>query len=285
MRRTILLTALSIAIGAVSAHATTVITPSSMGNWSLFTTDNASNTPGSGSGTGTAAIGTAPVVQTDGSGSVQLATGPNHGDESAQLRDSGEAGTLLTALTTLSYSTYTTASNGGTPPGVSVSQDTYLKFYLSNGDEIIFEPTYGDGGDVANPNGSQAVPAFDTWQNWDLLKGMWYSDNGDFGTGPGSNSVSWQTIIADEGSGVTIVNPSSTLGGVRIAVGFASAGNDFNSYVDDFTIGTAAGSATYNFEPDSVTAVPLPASAWSGLALLSGLALFGGVKRLRQLHA
>jgi hypothetical protein len=248
-----------------------------MGNWSLFTTDNASNTPGSGSGTGTAAIVSPPPTPTDGTGSVQLATGPNHGDESAQLRDSGESGTAIDALTTLSYSTYVTASNDSPP-----SQDTFLKLYLSNGDQIIFEPIFSDGNDVVNPNGSQPAPAFNTWQNWDLLKGMWYSDLGNFGTGPGSNSVSWQTIEADEGAGVTIVNPGpGPLGGVRIAAGFASATDNFNVYVDDFSIGTAAGTTTYNFDPAAVSAVPLPKSAWAGLALMCGVGLVRGAKRMR----
>jgi hypothetical protein len=39
-------------------------------------------------------------------------------------------------------------------------------------------------------------------------------------------------------------------------------------YVDDFS--------------ESVSSVPLPASAWSGLALLGGLGLLGGVKRFRK---
>ncbi|HEY1684324.1 MAG TPA: hypothetical protein VGG19_06150 [Tepidisphaeraceae bacterium] len=40
--------------------------------------------------------------------------------------------------------------------------------------------------------------------------------------------------------------------------------------------------AGFNIEARVDTVVPLPASAWSGLALLGGLAAFGGFKRLRK---
>jgi hypothetical protein len=280
MRGIVLLAAFSWAIGATLSFAdTVVVTPSNMGNWSLFTTDNANyGTPGGGSGTGTAQINS---NQPDpnivpAAGSVQLATGANHGDESAQLRDAGDwVGTKLSALTTLSYDTYATASNE-TPP--AVSQDTFFILYVSNGDRLVFEPIYSDGHDVTNPNGAQATPALNTWQSWNLLKGMWYSDN--FG-GPGDQALSWTQILADEGANATIADDTSHgLGGIRFTVGEGSATDNFNVFVDNFAIGTAAGTSTYDFEPSA--AAPLPATAWTSLGLLGGLAAFGASKQLRK---
>ena len=282
MRRLSFLAALAFAMGAASVYANTVlVTPTSMGNWSLFTTD-ASIIPGTGSATDTAAIVTGPSdPNTDGSGSVLLATGPGNGDHSAQLRDSTDwVGTKVSDLTTLSYSTYVTASNQSPP-----SQDSWLDIYIDNNndgvydDRLVFEPIYSDGGDVTNPNGPEAVPAFDTWQTWDLLKGMWYSDN--FG-GPGANALTWSQILTDEGPDATIVDDTPDgLGGIRFTVGEGSTTDNFSVNVDDFTIGTASNTVKYNFEPGA--AVPLPASVWSGIALLGGLGLIGGYKRLRQM--
>ena len=144
-------------------------------------------------------------------------TGSN-GFQSAQLRNSSWAGTAIADLTSLGYSTYATAWNG--------SQDTYMTIYLSNGDRLQFEPTYsrlaaGNG----NPN-PQADPALNTWQTWDALNGMWYSDN--FG-GPGSNAITWTTILTDEGPGVTIAtDTANTLGGIRIAAGFGLTDDNFD---------------------------------------------------------
>jgi hypothetical protein len=59
------------------------------------------------------------------------------------------------------------------------------------------------------------------------------------------------------------------IGGIRLTAGLAGAGDNFNTYVDNFTIGTAANTITYNFE-----AVPEPSSAallGIGLAAVVGM--------------
>jgi hypothetical protein len=286
MRQVALLSVLACVACAGSLYANTVVvTPNSMGNWSLFTTDNVNyGTPGGGSGTGTAAINSNqpdPNVLPD-AGSVQLATGSNHGDESAQLRDSKDwVGTKLSSLTTLSYDTYATASNA---PAGQVSQDTFFILYVNDSnapggvDRLFFEPIYSDGGDVTNPSGDEDVPTLNTWQNWNLLDGMWYSDA--FG-GPGAGALSWSQIMADEGSDATISDDTDHgLGGIRFTVGEGSPGDDFDVFMDNVSIGTSAGTTTYDFEPNAT--VPLPSAAWSGMALLGGLGLIGGLNRRRR---
>ena len=60
---------------------------------------------------------------------------------------------------------------------------------------------------------------------------------------------------------------------LRLAKG--SPTDNFAVNVDAFSIGTAAGTTTYNFDPNPA-AVPLPATAWGGMALMGLL----GVARL-----
>jgi len=268
----------TVATCSMAMASSVSVTPSNMGNWSLFTTDNANyGTPGGGSGTGTAAISAGPAGS---GGGAELATGPGHGDESAQLRNATDwVGTNINDLTTLSYSTYATASNA-TPP--SASQDSFFIMYLANGDRLFFEPIYGDGGDVVNPNGNQPAPVLNTLQSWDLLKGMWYSDN--YG-GPGSGALSWSAMLALENAAgsTTIVNAPAGLGGLRITVGEASTTDNFDVFIDNFSIGTETSTKTYVFGPDVGSPVPLPASAGMGLVMLAGLgAVFAFRKRMAR---
>ena len=212
--------------------------------------------------TATTEMVTGPATPPLGTGSARLATGngTTGGDGGAEIRNTGYVGLALSEITALSYSTYATAWNGQQLP--------YLVLYLSNGDRMTFEPTYSP---------TQGAVTLNTWQTWDALAGMWYDDlhNGN----PGVDSViSWNDMLAANLS-ATIVNQSGNgLGGIRISTGFASADNQFNTYVDNFTINDT----TYNFEPAAAT--PLPAT----LPLLAtGLGAMGllGLRRRRKAAA
>ncbi len=111
--------ALAVALGwsGQAGAAIETVTASNMGAWSLSATQSLSNASG---GHGTADIVSGPATPPLGTGSAHLATASGYGDESAQLRYSGATGVNVNDLTTLSYSTYTTASNGGTPAGTTV---------------------------------------------------------------------------------------------------------------------------------------------------------------------
>ena len=74
--------------------------------------------------------------------------------------------------------------------------------------------------------------------------------------------VSHSTANANPGTGIqslatyesfepdaTIINPSTGPGGVRLAVGFASPTDKFDSNVDAVVVGVNGVSTTYDFEP------------------------------------
>ena len=249
------------------------VTPSSMGTWAFYSTDS-SGAINTGSATG--GMVTGPGSPPLGTGSANFQTGAGAGDGSEQLRNSDWAGTRLDALTSLSYSTYATSFNGSQLPFVNL----YLNFGtgITRDDRLWFEPTYssaGAGNGNANP---QADVAQNTWQNWNMLKGMWYSDNE---AGPGSAAITLAAYLALHPDATIINDPGQGgLGGIRIASGFSSPGDNYNTNVDAFTIGTAAGTTTYNFEAGS--AVPEPSSliVWSLIGLSIGVA---GWRRRRRI--
>jgi hypothetical protein len=186
------------------------------------------------------------------------------------MRNSSWAGTKVSALTSLSYSTLATAWNGQQLP--------YLTIWLDrNGDSVRddrlwFEPAFSEA-DAGNGNPSpQADAALNVWQTWDALGGMWYADSM---PGPGSNAFTIAEYLAVPANiNATIINDASQgIGGIRVTSGFASAGNNFNAYVDNFTIGTAGGATTYDFELQAAV-VPEAGS----LAIWSVIALIGGAK-------
>ncbi len=250
-KRIIALSAVGLLSCAAVASAVEV-TPGNMDGWAFYKTDTSVTY---GAGDATAEMVNGPSTPPLGTGSAHFNTGSD-GFQSAQLRNSDWAGTVLSDLTSLAYSTYATAWNG--------SQLPYLTLWLSNGDRLWFEPDYSS----TNFGRGQAAPTLNSWQSWDALGGYWYSDNF---FGPGSGAVTWSTILAAEGAGVTLVNDPAGRGGIRIASGFASSGDMFDANVDAFTIGTAAGTTTYNFElspaatPDGGSTVMLLGSALTGL--------------------
>ena len=109
---------------------------------------------------------------------------------------------------------------------------------------------------------------------------MWYSDNQ---FGPGADAVTFATYLAANPSATIINDAAQGIGGIRVATGFASPGDNYNTYVDNFTIGTDAGEVTYNFEPldNGVVPEPMTLAVWSVLSLC-GSAVAWRAKR-RQL--
>lgn len=258
--------------GSVDA-ATIVVTPGNMDGWAFYVTDS-TGIVGTGSGTGAMVDGPAtPPLPT---GSAHLAPPAGNGDESVQLRNSGWAGTRIDALTSLGYSTYATAWNGQQVPYLTIWLDTDGDG--ARDDRLWFEPDYSSA-TAGNGNPSpQPGTALDTWQTWDALGGMWYSD---IHAGPGSGAITLATYLALEPDATIINDAFQSIGGIRIATGFASPGDNFDANVDAFIIGTAAGTTTYNFELTEPAAVAEPDIAMFALVLTLSLVTLG-LRRSRQ---
>jgi len=265
-------------IGAVAVATTsavfasiTTVSPSNMGNWTFYTLGSGGLNTGSGAYGMEIGPGTPPL----GTGSAYMTTPTSAGDEGVQLRSSGFVGTKLSDLTTLSYSTYASASNA-TPP--DASQDTFFVLYVDTDgvagydDRLFFEPTYSSAG-AGNGNPSpQADPVLNQWQNWNLLTGMWYDDNATLASGPGSNAKTWSDLIGALPTGTAITSDDGNgAGGIRISIGQASASDNFDVNVDNFIVGVSGTDTTYDFEPDSAGVVPeAPAIAiWGLLSLVT----------------
>lgn len=234
---------LASALAVSTAHAV-VVAPGNMNGWTYYTTDSsgALNT-----GSGTADFVTGPATPPIGVGSGHLQTPAGGGDQSVQARLQGFAGTPLASLTSLSYSTYVTQWNGAQVPYLTVWLD--LDGNGSRDDRLWFEPTYSDGGYGNGNPFPQAPVALNTWQTWNVLQGMVYNDNGP--SGPGANAVQFSTYLTANPT-ATIIDAAPGVGGIRLATGFASASDNFNTYIDNFTIGVAGIDTNYDFEPAAI---------------------------------
>jgi len=285
MKRSTFTLTLSLALvvfaSSLAQAATVQVTPGNMGTWAFYSTDS-SGAINTGSNTGQMVNG--PATPPLGTGSANLQTASGGGDGSEQLRNSDWAGTPLSSLTTLSYSTYATSIGGDQLPFLNL----YINYTggTARDDRLWFEPVYSSAtAGNGNPYAPQGPIALNTWQTWDTIHGMWYSDNGvpngNAGpNGPGSNAITLQafeaafplaTIINDPGQG--------GLGGIRIASGFSSPSDNYNTNVDAFSIGTAGGTTTYDFNLQSV---PEPASlALAGIGFF-GLGTFAVARRWKR---
>ncbi|MGH7045790.1 MAG: PEP-CTERM sorting domain-containing protein [Stellaceae bacterium] len=277
--RTALAAISAVLVSTSAARADVVVTPLNMGSWAFANSDGngvIGNNP-----TGVGQMVTGPATPPAGIGSANLATGngTSGGDGAEVLSTTAYAGTLLSDLSALTYHTYDTLNNG--------QQFPYLSIEIATGnvtdpeDILFFEPPYQtpSTGNPSLPNQGDTV--LNEWQSWNALEGGWWDNNGV--GGPGDGVVSLATIEAAYPD-ATIENYSSELtppdglGGIGFNVGFASATDQFNGYVDDFTIGIGGANTTYDFEP----AIPAPEP---GTIALLGAALFWlgaiGVRRQR----
>lgn len=266
---------LALAVGVLSAASamagTVVVTPTNLGNWAPYSTNSSGiiNT-----GTNTADFVVGPGSPPLGAGSAHFEVPTGNGTGSAQLRFTvPTTGILLSSITELKYSTFVPTAadfNGQQVPWLTLWVATDGTNY---DDRLRFEPTYSP---------AQGPITTGTWQQWDGLTGKWYDDNSTLGSGPSvASAVSWSDLITALGPTATLINdPTQGIGGLRIASGFSSAGDHYNTNVDEFILGTTAlGTTTYDFEKTSAAPVPLPAAAGVGFSMLGG---FGGLAALRK---
>ena len=108
---------------------------------------------------------------------------------------------------------------------------------------------------------TRAPRVLSQWQSWNALEGGWWDNLGIVNPGTGVNSLAYYLANLPGGSDPVITSgaysgfPSYLPGAISLNVGFASPTDSFNGYVDAFTVGTGAGTTTYDFE-----AVPEPSA-------------------------
>jgi hypothetical protein len=166
-----------------------------------------------------------------------------------------------------SYYKAATAGNAASAPSLKLTflNSTYASTPGNDGFvTLVYEPYWNSGGTVAT----------DTWltDSMDATNGLFWA-NGGFGQangagGPPLHTLSqWLTAFDSTSSGA--FSQASLL---EVRIGMGSYQPDQIGYFDKVVInGTAQADTTYDFEAGA--AVPLPAAAWGGLALLGGLAI------------
>jgi hypothetical protein len=234
--------------GTSAQAATTKVAPAELGIWQPLLLDGAGNTLPPGDGGVTFVVG--PPGQPAGVGSARLATAAGHGDGSALLQSAAFAGTALSAIRALSYSTYVTQTNGTQLPFLRLAID--LDGNGTPDDQLFFEPIYQSAGVFGIP--AQPPIQIGAWQTWDARAGGWWSVNGVGGATPGAGVKTLDAIVA-AAPAARIVNPSALNSGLSIGSGVVTAANAFDGNVDALTVDTGNGPTTFDFEPGPAPAV------------------------------
>jgi hypothetical protein len=175
--------------------------------------------------------GTPPV----GVGSLQLTTAT--GAEKVYLFNYDYVETPLSAIDTISYSTYRTAGSAQQVTALNIQVDYNGPDVEGGFTTLVFEPVYNtDQGAVVN----------DQWQDWDAYNGgdgIWWSTRSISGVCAFDCFVTWDDIIA--------ANPEATIvGGFGVNQGSGNPG--LVASVDALTIGVDGTSTIYNFDPYQV---------------------------------
>jgi hypothetical protein len=277
--------ALVTSVAMVSAASVVVVTHDGQHGWHSRITDFNGN-PDPTYGSVTFVTGPNPMPPGNGLGSVRLMTNPNmrppdlgcptppcsHGDGSAQFRNTNYGGVLLSAITQLNYYAYSAVNNGQQFPYMALNVSTTGG--TTSDDILFFEPPYqtpatGSPDPKCKDQGPTVTHA---WQQWDALNGCWWDNNGELGFPPcgfspnppcipdpacspdpycpggGNLRVGPLSDYIAKHPNARIVNPNG-VGGLRLAVGFASSTDQFDGNVDMVAVGVNGSSTTYNFEP------------------------------------
>jgi hypothetical protein len=238
-----------------AAAAATILVVSHDGQfqWHSRVTDGTGN-PDPSYGSVTFVAG--PAVPPRGNGSLRLMTKVGGGDGSAQMRSTRYAGVRLASLTELTYWAYMATNNGQQFPYLAIDVTCGGSCVAFGGtDRLFFEPPYQEPftGSTRCPN--QGPSLLGMWQDWDALHGCWWDNNGELDgplmiTGGGLDRVSPLSDFILNHPDAAIRNPS-TVGGLRLAVGFTSPGETFDGNIDMVTVGVQGQSTSYDFEPPS----------------------------------
>ena len=234
----------ALAASPVAVASVVVISRDGQQQWHSRVTDDFGNpNPSYGSVT----FVTGPAAPPRGIGSLRLQTNLGKGDGSAQMRSTRYGGVLLTNLTELTYYAYSAMNNGQQFPFLSL--DVTCSSCVGGTDRLFFEPPYQEPvtGNPTCPNQGPTIMA--TWQKWDARYGCWWDNNGELGFG-GLLGVKPLSDFMNSHPDARISNPGG-VGGLRLAVGFASPTDNFDGNIDMVTVSVSGQSISYDFEPPS----------------------------------
>ena len=217
-----------------AANTTEVVKPSDMNGWGFANETTNGNQIGSFvDGPGTAPLG-------DGSARFQVSAT----NEGLLLGKVAHTGLQLSDVTTMGFSTYRSSVDAGDNLAVTIQLgwDEDNTTDPSFRGRLVFEPYLAAGGGT--------VPQ-DTWQTWNPLTTTdgWYATNGALSaTCSQGNSCSWAEVMT-AWPNAEIDEAGFGFIGLKIGAGIAA----FDGNADQFVIGTAADTWTYDFEPDCTT--------------------------------
>ncbi|MBI3391542.1 MAG: hypothetical protein HY027_27730 [Deltaproteobacteria bacterium] len=226
---------LSVMVAAQATQGATVtVTPANMQGWGFFTE--------SGSATGALAFGPATAPLSVGSARISLV---NSGSREL-IATAGYAGTSLSQITGLQYSTYRSSVDAGNNLALALQFD--MDYDLSDSTttfqgRLVFEPYLapGIGGTVVQ----------NTWQTWSPLAGKWWMSGAAIVGNVLEGSIACPQAVPCTWSQVLTMYPNA---GLRVGIGYlffkgGGGWTTFDGNVDAFTITTTSGSTTYDFEP------------------------------------
>jgi hypothetical protein len=239
-----ILTLSALAALPVAAQSVVVVSHDGQQQWHSRITDGIGNPDPS---YGSVTFVTGPATPPRGIGSLRLQTNLGKGDGSAQMRSTRYASVLLTNLSELTYYAYSAMNNGQQFPYLTLA--VTCSSCDGGTDTLFFEPPYQEPltGNPSCPNQGPTVML--TWQKWDALKGCWWDNNGELGFG-GLLGVQPLSVFTSNHPDARIRNPSG-VGGLRLAVGFASPTDNFDGNIDMVTVGVGGRNISYDFEPPS----------------------------------
>ena len=219
----------ALAIGVrTTASSTVVVKPSTMNGWYFWNDkdDTFLGSPGE--------LVAGPFTPPLGSGSVRLGPLTDSGATAAGhsvIATNAYAGTKLTDITALSYSTY----QPGPTLAIALQFDVrYRTTDVAYGGRLVFEP-YQNG----------AVSVGSGWQTWSPLSGIWWASKttaaGSNGLCPQAAPCTWSAILA--------AFPDAVISG-RFALKAGSNWNGFDGNADALTVGISGTDTTFDFEAE-----------------------------------
>ncbi len=237
-----------------------ITTPLAAGQMAVYVTrGNTSTNPETSTGRYTFAVG--PSVPPLGSGSLRMSAGSGTGTGNggriwAATHDL--TGTLLSSISTLSYSSYVAFRNGSsTAPSLNLYVDLNNNgtWEFASDSLLVFEPYW------------QSTTSVGVWQTWDAAAGRWWDTRNQVANGGGGGACNrtFAQIVAGTNPGGCSTTYAPQPNARVISAGFGqpslyvvsgdSTGSggwvNFDGYIDALNTGVNI----YNFEPASTVYV------------------------------